>query len=110
MQARKAVAAQITAAGLSDVTVYDHEPAGVINGTAVTVSSAGIRATEWLLSVRVYVSDTVPDAAQDRLDEVAPAVDEVLGPAPRGDWQHSYDEDRSAYVSFVTVEYPREDF
>lgn len=108
--ARKALAAAITAAELGGVTVYDHEPPAVTAGTSVTVSTAGVRATEWLLLVRVYVSDTVAAAAQDALDDTTEAVDDVLGPAPRGDWQTTYDEDRGAFVAFATVEYPREDF
>lgn len=109
-EARKALAAQITAANLPGVTVYDHEPPAVTAGVSVTVSSARIAATEWLLSVRVYVSDTVAETAQDELDANAVAVDEVLDPAPRGDWDFGYDEDRSAFVAVATVPYPREDF
>ena len=108
--ARKALAAQIGAAGLDGVTVYDYEPPIVTAGTSVTVSTAGFGPTEWRLSVRVYVSDTVPQTAQDRLDEVAPAVDAALAVVPRGDWDTGYDEDRGVFFAVATVEYPREDF
>lgn len=109
-EARKTLATQITAAELDEVTVYNHEPAMVTAGVSVTVSSAGFSPTEWLLSVRVYVTARTPESDQDLLDQHASAVDAVLDPAPREQWDFGFDEDRNAFVAEATVSYPREDF
>lgn len=109
-EARQALATQIAAADLDGVTVYDHEPAMVTAGVSVTVSSAGFTATEWLLSVRVYVSARTPESDQDLLDQHTTAVDAVLDPAPLGQWDFGFDEERDALVGTATVPYPREDF
>lgn len=110
--ARAVLAEQITTAGLSDVTVYGFEPPVITGGVAVTVASNGFTATEWNLDVRVYVSAVSfsPEAAQDALDDTAPAVDGALESVPRGDWQFGFDQEMNAFVGAVTVQYPRDDF
>lgn len=114
-EARAQVAADITAAGITGVRVYGFEPPAITDGTAVTVVSAGIDPTDWLLDVRVYVSATAfsPQAAQDRLDDVSTQVDAALDSsdaAPRGHWTFGFDQEMDCFVGTAPVSWPREDF
>lgn len=116
-QARAATAAALQAAMGSTTNVYGYEarPGGLTTPTAVTVATAGISDTEWLLVVRVYVSmRNVPSfsAAQDTLDDLTVAADSALGnvPAPRSAWQVQYIDELECIVASSTVTYPRDDF
>lgn len=115
-QARAATTAALTDALGSQTNVYGYEarPGGLTTPTAVTVATAGVSDTEWLLVVRVYVSLRQADfaTAQDRLDDLTVAADAALGatPVPRSSWQVQYIEELECLVSSATVTYPRDDF
>lgn len=111
-QARAALAQSISDAAIAGVQVYGFEPPAITAGVAVTVGSSGFTATEWQLDVRVYVSvvSFSPEAAQDKVDDTAIAVDAVLDPAPSGVWTFGFDPDMNAFVAAATVQYPRDDF
>jgi hypothetical protein len=102
------VAATLTAA-LPDLVVIGYEPPALTRGVVVTVSSAGIDPTEWLLAVRVYVSGLQPLEAQNLLDQSAVRVDAALN-VPRSDWDFEWDDTRGAFLASTTIQYPREDF
>lgn len=111
--ARAATAAKITAAvaGFS-VTVLDFDPPS-ISGDTITVSTAGVTATDWRLFVRVYVDAIQSSEGQDLLDDLVEAcetVGEGLGSVvPRSDWEFAYDESKGCFLMLTTVDYPRED-
>lgn len=107
-EARQALSGQLS--GLTGVTVYPHEPAQVSAGTSVTFATSNISPDEWLIFVRVYVSGMDVSNAQDDLDTMTVAVDNLLDPAPRGNWDFGYDDTKGAFVAQTTVAYPREDF
>lgn len=112
--ARAAVAAKVVAAVAdTSVTVLDFDPPTVV-GDTVTVSTAGVTATDWRLFVRVYVDSIQSSEGQDRLDDLVEAcetVGEGLGSmVPRSDWEFAYDESKGCFLMLTTVDYPREDF
>lgn len=108
--ARAAVAAAIvTVVGDVTVQVLAFDPP-TITPPMVTVSTAGLTATDHLLFLRVYVRDIQSEEGQDRLDEITEAVDVGRFPFPRSDWEFVYDEVKDAFYMVSTVEYPREDF
>lgn len=102
-------AAVVTALADDSVQVLAFDPPA-ITPPMVTVSSAGLSATEYRLFVRAYVSDIQSEEGQDRLDEIVEAVDAGGFPFPRSDWDFVYDEVKNAFYMVTTVEYPREDF
>jgi hypothetical protein len=107
---RAAVAQAVTAA-LADpnVTVLPFD-GPVISGETVTVSAAGLSATEFRLFVRVYVPDIASEQAQDRLDELTETIDAAPMPWPRSDFELTYDEVKGAFFMQAVIEYPRSDF
>ena len=113
--ARAATAAALNAS-LTGIPVYGYEPkpGGLPLPVAVTVATAGITDTEWLLAVRVYSSVRVGDfaAAQDTLDDATEATDTALGDVavPRSSWQYQYIDEHEAIVATSIVTYPRDDF
>jgi len=112
--ARADLAAKVTAAVAAlDVTVLPYDPPTIV-GNTVTVSTAGVSATDWRLFVRVYVGAVQSQAGQDLLDDVVEAVETVgesLGSGvPRSAWEFAYDESKGAFVMLTTVDYPREDW
>lgn len=115
-QARAAVTAVLADTVGSQTNVYGYEarPGGLTTPTAVTVATAGMSDTEWLLVVRVYVSLRQADfaTAQDRLDDLTVATDDALEgtPIPRSAWQTQYIDELECLVSSSTVTYPRDDF
>ena len=115
-QARAAITAALSDAIGAQTNVYGYEarPGGLNTPTAVTVATAGVSDTEWLLVVRVYVLMRNADfaAAQDKLDDLTVATDNALEatPVPRSAWQVQYVEELDCIVSSSTVTYPRDDF
>lgn len=110
--ARTALATQITAVLADpDVDVLPYEPA-TVSGATVAVATGGIEATEWVLFIRVYVPATQPQESQDRVDDLAEAIDAAdnLSVIPRGGWVADFDEAKTAFVMTMTVGYPRDDF
>lgn len=110
--ARAALTAEVVALALTDVAVYGYEPPTVPGGTTVTVATGGITPTEWVLTLRVYVSDSQPGDAQNTLDDTVTAIDIGLSDvAPRPEtWDFSYDEERRMFVATASVPIGREDF
>ena len=115
-QARADVTSVLSDAIGSQTNVYGYEarPGGLTTPTAVTVATAGVSDTEWLLVVRVYATIRNGDfaAAQDKIDDLTVATDTALDatPIPRSAWQVQYIEDLECLVSSSTVTYPRDDF
>lgn len=116
-QARAALTTALSSAMSTTTTVYGYEarPGGLVTPTAVTVATAGVSDTEWLLVVRVYVSMKHAqsfEAAQDTHDDLVTAADAALdaSPAPRSAWQTEYVPDLECLVCSSTVAYPRDDF
>lgn len=113
--ARADLAAKMTTAvaGFDGVTVLPYDPPK-ISGNAVTVSTAGVGATDWRLFVRVYVDAVQSQPGQDLLDDLVEAIETVaesLGSAvPRSDWEFAYDESKGCFLMLTTVDYPREDW
>jgi hypothetical protein len=113
--ARADLAAKVTTAvaAFTGVTVLAYDPP-TISGNVVTVSTAGVGATDWRLFVRVYVDAVQSEPGQDLLDDLVEAVETVgegLGSSvPRSDWDFAYDESKGAFVMLTTVAYPREDW
>ena len=113
--ARADLAAAVTTAvaGVGGVTVLAYDPP-TISGNAVTVSTAGVGATDWRLFLRVYVDAVQSQPGQDLLDDLVEAcetVGESLGSAvPRSSWEFAYDESKGCFVMLTTVAYPREDW
>jgi hypothetical protein len=111
--ARAEVTAALRAAELG-VPVFGHEPApGEAGGQAryVTVATAGVLPTEWLVAVRCYVAGTVgAQRAQDVLDELLVAADAALplcaGPSR---WSVEWDPELGAFVATALLEVGRED-
>jgi hypothetical protein len=108
--ARETLTAVLAALAIPDVAVLGFEPPTLARGTTVTVSSAGVEPTEWVLAVRVYVNGIQPAEAQDTLDQVVVQVDAGLTHVPRSEWGFEWDDARTAFVATTTVQYPREDF
>jgi hypothetical protein len=111
--ARADLAAKIaTATAAYDPTVLAFDPP-TVSGETVTVSTAGVAPTDWLLFVRVYVPTIQSQAGQDRLDDLvvaAETVGESISPTPRSNWEFVYDESKECFLMMTTVAYPREDF
>jgi hypothetical protein len=103
------VAAAIAALNDTSVSVLPFD-GPVISGSAVTVSTAGLSATEYRLFIRIYEPDIQSQEAQDRLDVHTEALDRMGLAAPRSDWELIYDEVKGAFYMQTTVECPREDF
>ena len=107
--------ALITTGGLpSGVSAaYDHEPlAGQMQKpVAVTVSTAGMTAVDYLIALRIYVT-AEPDAekAQDDLDALIMTVDGRMtsgfGPS---NWEVNYDGELNAFVATNVFQVGRED-
>lgn len=105
----------ITTGGLpAGVTAaYDHEPlpGHLQKPIALTISTAGMTAVDYLISLRIYVT-AEPDAekAQDDLDATIMAVDARMtsgfGPS---NWEVIYDPDLNAFVALNTFNVGRED-
>jgi hypothetical protein len=109
---RVALAAQITTAlaTLPGVNVLPYDPP-TVSGDLVTVSTAGLTATEHQLAVRVYVGAMQSAEGQDLLDDVVDAVEaSALSSIPRSDWRMVYDQVKGAFLMTTTVDYPREDW
>ena len=105
----------ITTGGLpANVTAaYDYEPAPgqAQKPVAVTVSTAGMTAVDYLLALRIYVT-AEPDAekAQDDLDLLIMALDARMtsgfGPS---NWEVDYDPELTAFVATNIFQVGRED-
>jgi hypothetical protein len=108
--ARETLTAVLVALSIPDVTVLGFEPPALARGTTVTVSSAGMEPTEYVLAVRVYVNGIQAAEAQDVLDRTVVQVDAGLTHVPRTDWDFEWDDARNAFVASTTVQYAREDF
>lgn len=112
-EARAATAAALAASLTVPVYGYEPKPGGLPLPAAVTVSTAGVSDTEWLLAVRVYSSVRSDFAtAQDTLDDVMTAADAALAlePVPRSSWQAQYLDEHEAIVATSVISYPRDDF
>jgi hypothetical protein len=112
LKAARAATATAVVLAVNDttVTVYAFEPP-VIAGAAVTVSTAGIRPTEWLLFVRLYVPDIQSEEGQDRIDDLTAAIDGYGGmPIGRLDWDMAFDEQKECFLMQAVATFPREDF
>lgn len=107
--AREALTATLTALSLPGVTVFGFEPPTLPRGATVTVASAGVTATEWLLTIRVYVNGLQPADAQNLLDDTVILIENGLT-APRSDWLFEYDDERQTFRATTTVQVGREDF
>jgi hypothetical protein len=111
--ARADLAAKITTALASypTVTVLSYEPP-VITGDTVTVATYGIKPTDWLLVVRVYVPAIQSSEGQDREDDIVETIDTYPGlqPVGRGEWRREYDDAKDAFVMTAFIDYPRGDF
>lgn len=106
--------ASLASAGV--VRVYPFEPgaAGWVKPCGVTLSPAGMDATEWQVTVRVYVDGGQDRAvAQDLLIDATTAVSARLaagsGYYPDA-WTFSYIDAIDAEVATSTVQIGREDF
>jgi hypothetical protein len=105
----------ITTGGLpSGLTIaYDHEPrvGHLQKPTAVTISTAGMTAVDYLIALRIYVT-AEPDAekAQDDLDSLIMLVDGRMtsgfGPS---NWDVVYDAELDAFVATNIFQVGRED-
>lgn len=105
----------ITTGGLpSGVTAaYDHEPlpGHLQKPVALTISTAGMTAVDYLIALRIYVT-AEPDAekAQDDLDSVITATDARMtsgwGPS---NWDVAYDDQLNAFVATNVFQVGRED-
>jgi hypothetical protein len=105
----------ITTGGLPTglTAAYDHEPlpGDAQKPAALTISTAGMTAVDYLIALRIYVS-AEPDAekAQDDLDSLIMAVDGRMtsgfGPS---NWDVAYDPDLTAFVATNIFQVGRED-
>lgn len=105
----------ITTGGLPTLVTaaYDHEPlpGHLQKPVALTISTAGMTAVDYLIALRIYVT-AEPDAekAQDDLDAVIMAVDDRMtsgfGPS---NWDVSYDGELNAFVAVNVFNVGRED-
>lgn len=105
----------ITTGGLpAGVTsAYDHEPlpGHLQKPVALTISTAGMTAVDYLIALRIYVT-AEPDAekAQEDLDAVILTVDARMtsgfGPS---NWDVSYDGELNAFVAVNVFNVGRED-
>lgn len=107
--------ALLTTGGLpAGVTVaYDHEPAPghVQKPGAVTIFTAGMTPTDYLITLRIYMpTDTDAEKAQEDLDAAVMAVDARMtsgfGPS---NWTVEWMEELSALIASNTFEVGRED-
>lgn len=92
-------------------TAYDHEPVAHDKPVALTVSSAGIAPTDYLIAVRIYVTTEIPvEDAQDKMDSVLEAADNALpswaGPSQ---WSIEWDQEQGQLVATCVLEIGRED-
>jgi hypothetical protein len=105
----------ITTGGLPSglTAAYDHEPlpGHLQKPTALTISTAGMTAVDYLIALRIYVT-AEPDAekAQDDLDALIMAVDGRMtsgfGPS---NWDVNYDVELNAFVATNIFLVGRED-
>lgn len=103
------VAATITALGDTTVAVLPFDPP-TVTPDMVTVSTAGLAATEYRLFVRIYVRAIDSQQGQDRADALTEALEAGRFPFPRSEWEFVYDEVKDSFYMQTVVEYPREDF
>lgn len=92
-------------------TAYDHEPTTHGKPVALTVSSAGIAPTDYLIAVRIYVTTETPvEEAQATMDAVVEAADNALpswaGPS---NWSIEWDQEEGQLVATCILEVGRED-
>lgn len=105
----------LTTPAISGVEVYDHEPyAGhAQKPVSVTVSTAGMTLTSYLLMVRVYVTaEPSVELAQEMLDDLMLTVDERVGSTGRFEptsWEVVWREELASLVGELTVDCGRED-
>lgn len=100
-----------TVAGVTKV--FDHEPASgqALKPVSITLFTAGATPTEWLITVRVYVSaDVDVRKAQADLDLLMAAIEARLtsgyGPSQ---WDIEYADDLKMLVATWLLEVGRED-
>lgn len=105
----------ITTGGLpSGVTAaYDYEPLSgqMQKPVAVTISTAGMTAVDYLIALRIYVTaEQDAEKAQDDLDTLILAVDGRMtsgfGPS---NWDVAYDAELNAFVAVNVFQVGRED-
>lgn len=112
--ARAAVYAALKTLDGFDV-IYGYEPDAERLGGAytVTVSTAGMSVTEWLINVRVYSSTgTDLEGSADNLDDGMQTVDDALVNlhGVTTEWSVEWSPDHGAWVGACTISMPREDF
>lgn len=95
--------------------VYGFEPySGQAQGpVAITISTAGMTPTEYLIVVRVYQTvDVDAEAAQAAMDLLIAAVDTLVGSTGRfgpSSWTVEYDRELNKLVAANILEAGRED-
>lgn len=92
---------------------YDHEPlaGNVQKPNALTISTAGMSPTDYLIALRLYVS-AEPDAetANDDLDSLIMAVDgRMTGGFGPSEWEVAYEPELVAFVATNVLRVGRED-
>lgn len=99
----------------ASVHVYDHEPKAMSHPFSVTIATAGMTPTDWVIAVRIYADTARADAktAQDQLDLLVPAVDAKIGSnggfGPSA-WEIVWDPDLDALVATNLLNIGRDTF
>jgi hypothetical protein len=106
--------ASLATAGAKVVFPFEPGAAGWVKPCSVTMSPAGMDATDWQVLVRVYVdAGQAPAVAQDLLIDVTVAVGARLasgsGYGP-DEWRFDYIDALDCWVASSTVLIGREDF
>lgn len=113
------IAALLAPAGVpatSGVTaVYAYEPAGgqMQGPTTISVFTAGMTPTEWMVAVRIYQTVDIDAAdAQATMDTILPATDRLLGSTGRygpSQWEVEMDPVIGKLVATCVLQVGRED-
>jgi hypothetical protein len=115
--ARDAVYAALTGSPIPKVKAvvrYEPAPGSLPAPASVSVASAGMNATDFLVTVRVYTAtNSNVEWAADTRDDIVTAVEALLDTDtawPRSDWTFVWAEDFDAFVGSCTLTVPRDDF
>lgn len=101
-----------TLASAGVVKVYPHEPGatGVVKPCSVTLSPSMIDTLDWQITIRVYVADTTPAAAQDLCIDVPVTIDGLLtagfGPSR---WEIGWQPEIGCWLATSVLAVGRED-
>lgn len=94
--------------------VYNHEPlpGDLFKPISVTITSAGMNASEFMLEVRIYAADATQQITQANLDLAIAQVDARIGTSAQfgpSDWEIQWAADISAWVAVSRITTGRQD-